>query len=109
MFDFIKENRWFLSVAILFLGVVWFASATIPYGTEIIDLNDIRHEPWNSIFIFWTKLGEEKVWVLAIVGFAFFKSYRTSLLALLVGGIVMASSFLAKTVIETALLPSGKR
>ncbi len=102
MGQFIRENRWFLFVSLAFLASVLLAAWRMPYGDEVICLNSMRREPLNAILSFWTRLGEEPLWLLTIAGLAVFKNYRSSLIALLTGAIVMGAAFYSKTVLETA-------
>jgi membrane-associated phospholipid phosphatase len=96
-----RENRWFIVISLLFFGIIAYFSMIIPYGDEIIRLNGLRHAPWNAVFIFFTKLGEIEVWVIAAIFLAIFKNYRAGLIVLLAGLTVLLSAFLAKDVLHT--------
>ena len=102
MNEFIKENKWFLAISLTFILIVFLESLLMPYGNEICSLNQARFEPLNTLFIFWTKLGEEKIWLLAIALLALFKNYRASLIMLFIGGLVILSAFYSKTILQTS-------
>jgi membrane-associated phospholipid phosphatase len=101
MTQIFRENRWFILISLLFFAIIAYFSMIIPYGEEIIRLNNLRFEPCNSVFIFWTKLGEEAVWLIAFVFLATFKNYRSGLMVLLAGITVLLSAFLAKELLHT--------
>lgn len=101
MGQFIRENRYFLITTLMFLLIVFIQAQLIPYGNEICLLNPFRHEPLNTLFIYWTKLGEEIIWIMAIILLALFKNYRSSLIALMIGFVVIVSAYFSKTVYQT--------
>lgn len=83
----IWENNWFMIPVSLFLGIGIALAIMVPYGDEILYLNDMRREPFVSIFRFLSWCGETWVWV--IVGLAaLFWRYRFTLLIALTGLII---------------------
>jgi membrane-associated phospholipid phosphatase len=83
----IWENNWFMIPVSLFLGIGIALAIMVPYGDEILYLNDLRREPFVSVFRFLSWCGESWVWV--IVGLAaLFWRYRFTLLIALTGLII---------------------
>ena len=78
---------WFLiPVLLLFIAALSF-TLYFPYGSELFLLNSARSEPLNTFFLFATKLGEEKIWLIVTLGL-FFVQRRYAFLMLLTMGIV---------------------
>ncbi len=83
----IWENNWFMIPVSLFLGIGIALAIMVPYGDEILYFNDLRREPFVSVFRFLSWCGETWVWV--IVGLAaLFWRYRFTLLIALTGLII---------------------
>lgn len=83
----IWENNWFMIPVSLFLGVGMAFALMLPYGDEILYLNNIRQEPFNSIFKFLSWCGEYWIWI--VVGLAaLFWRYRFTLMIALTGLII---------------------
>lgn len=83
----IWENNWFMIPISIFLGAGLAMVAIVPYGDEVLYLNGLRHEPFNSIFKFLSWCGETWVWI--VVGLAaMFWRYRFTLLIALTGLII---------------------
>jgi membrane-associated phospholipid phosphatase len=90
----IWENSWFMAPVSLFLGLGLALSILVPYGDEILFFNDLRREPFISIFKFFSWCGETWIWV--VVGLAaMFWRYRYTLLIALTG-IIMPLVFIVK-------------
>lgn len=89
------ENRWFLIPVLVFWALGGVLAWRIPYGNEILYFNDLRYEPWNSIFHFLTHCGEAVAFVLFGVALFFWKPRYTLVLAL-VGGLAMPLNFAFK-------------
>lgn len=84
----IWEQRWFMIPAVLFLGAGSAFSLLVPYGDEILYLNDLRREPFISVFKFLSWCGE--TWILIIIGLAaLFWRYRFTLMIALAGIIML--------------------
>lgn len=78
----IWENNWFFIPVALFLLSCSLLALWVPYSHEIVFFNDLRHEPWNTLFQFFTFCGE--AWAYAVFGIAllFWKPKYTALVAL---------------------------
>lgn len=91
----IWENPWFVIPVLLFFNTGLLIVYFIPYGTEILLLNDLREEPFNSLFRFITLLGEFYPFVLFGVA-ALFWRFRYALLIALAGLITIPTVYLLK-------------
>jgi membrane-associated phospholipid phosphatase len=80
----IWEIKWFSIPVALFFVVGLIYSATFPYGTEILWMNNWRTEPLNSVFHFFSALGEAPTWFIAGAT-ALFWRYRFVLMIALAG------------------------
>jgi membrane-associated phospholipid phosphatase len=89
------ENPWFMIPALLFLNAGLALALFVPYGDEILFLNDLRREPFNAIFQFLTLLGEFYPFVLCGVA-ALCLRYRYALLIALSGLVTMPTVYLIK-------------
>lgn len=83
----IWDNSWFMIPYLLFLIVGSCYTLTHPFGYELVDLNAFRAEPLNTFFIFATKVGEPKVWIVFSLFLVFVA--RHYILLFLVGGLFM--------------------
>jgi membrane-associated phospholipid phosphatase len=94
------ENPWFTIPVLLFfaasLGIVY----TIPYGEELFFFNNMRQEPLNTFFKFFSQLGEGTVYYVSIV-LALFVRFRTALIVALMGLSILPLSFVLKDQIGT--------
>jgi len=91
----IWDNSWFMIPALLFFNIGLLLLYFVPYGYEILYLNDFRYEPFNSIFQFVTLLGEEYAYIVCGIA-ALFWRYRFALLIALVGLITLPTVFAIK-------------
>lgn len=88
-------NPWFVIPALLFLNIGLALLLVVPYGDEILFFNHWRAEPLNSVFRFFTFMGEAPVFVaLALIGMVF--RYRYPLLIALAGLFVVPVSYFSK-------------
>ena len=95
----IWEHNWFMIPVSLFFGAGLALAYIVPYGDEILFLNSIRHEPFNSLFKFFSWCGETWIWV--VVGLAaLFWRYRFTLL-IAVTGLIMPLVFILKDQVGT--------
>lgn len=78
---------WFLIPVLLFFVAALCFTLYFPYGSELFLLNPARSEPLNTFFLFATKLGEEKIWLIVIL-LLLFVHRRYAFLMLLTMGIV---------------------
>lgn len=88
-------NPWFLWPVLAFLAAGVSLLFFLPYGEEILFLNDYRTEPLNTIFRSITKLGEAPVFVVLGLA-ALFWRFRLSLLIALAGLVISPTSYIAK-------------
>lgn len=89
------RNPWFRIPVLFFFACGLAAPLWLPYGAEITALNGLRHEPWNTLFAWITRLGEAPAFLAAGVGALFFR-YRLSLLIALVGLLTIPVSYYLK-------------
>jgi membrane-associated phospholipid phosphatase len=83
----IWEHYWFMIPVSLFLGLGMALALLVPYGDEVLFFNDLRREPFISIFRFLSWCGETWIWV--VIGLtALFWRYRFTLLIALTGLII---------------------
>jgi membrane-associated phospholipid phosphatase len=82
-----KTCRWYYYPVGIFLFAALAAACVLPYGEEILILNDLRFEPFNTVFRIITGLGEPYMWVIA-VAFYLFRS-RSTAIPLIVGGLLI--------------------
>jgi membrane-associated phospholipid phosphatase len=95
MRQILQDNRWFFLFFALWLSVIGYFLIINEKGDALLFFNQ-NHSPfWNTFFIYATKLGEEGIYILTILGSLFIR-FRYSILFLLTGGLVAVLSFLAK-------------
>lgn len=78
----IWSNGWFFIPVLLFFNAGLALAFVTPYGDEILLLNGLRYEPFNSIFRFMTMLGEVQAFVVAGLLALFWRFRFTMLIAL---------------------------
>ncbi len=91
----IWDNPWFVIPALLFLNAGLLLAYFIPYGHEILLLNGLREEPFNTLFRFFTILGEFYPFVIFGIA-AMFWRYRFAVLIALTGLITLPTVYLLK-------------
>ena len=91
----IWENAWFMIPVLLFFNAGLALAYFTPYGYEILYLNFIRHEPFNTVFQFLTLLGEVYAYLIAGVA-ALFWRYRFALMIALAGLITLPTVYFIK-------------
>lgn len=91
----IWDNTWFMIPALLFFAVGLAVVYYTPYGHEILYFNDMRREPFNSIFQALTLLGEAYAYVVCGVA-ALFRRYRYTLLIAVAGLITLPTVYFIK-------------
>jgi membrane-associated phospholipid phosphatase len=89
------DNPWFTIPVLLFFAIGFGIVYTIPYGEELFFFNSLRQEPLNTFFRFFSLIGEEKVYYVAIVIALFFR-IKTALLIALLGLFVTSVAFTLK-------------
>ncbi len=95
----IWEHDWFMIPVSLFLGMGMALALLVPYGDEILFFNDLRTEPFISIFKFFSWCGETWVWILVGLA-ALFWRYRFTLL-IAITGLIIPFVFILKDKIGT--------
>lgn len=89
------SNPWFVIPVLLFLNIGFALRLVVPYGDEILYFNTWRAEPLNSVFRFFTFMGEVPAFVaMALVGMVF--RYRYALLIALAGLFIVPVSYFSK-------------
>lgn len=87
--------RWYLYPAGVFLVAAVTAAVVLPYGEEILFLNDFRFEPFNTAFRMITMLGEPYMWVLAAV-YYLFRARSMAIPVVVSGLLIMPISYVVK-------------
>ncbi len=94
----IWEHHWFFIPIAIFFGFCGILAFAVPYGHEILFFNDLRYEPFNSIFKYLSLCGE--VWAFLLFGIAaLFWRPRYALIIALVGLLSMPLMYLLKDAI----------
>lgn len=88
-------NSWFAIPVLLFFGAGLLLAYFIPYGDEILFFNDLRQEPLNSAFRFFTHLGEAYAYIIFGLA-ALFWRYRFTLLITLTGLFTLPTVYFIK-------------
>ncbi|MBK8193896.1 MAG: phosphatase PAP2 family protein [Lewinellaceae bacterium] len=88
-------NSWFMIPALLFFNGGLLVLYYVSYGDEILYFNDLREEPFNTVFRLITYLGEAYAFFLFGVA-AMFWRWRYALLIALTGLITLPTSFIIK-------------
>ena len=65
---YIWEYNWFFVPIAMFFGFCGVLAVIVPYSHELLFFNDLRYEPFNSIFQFFTQCGE--IWAFVLFGLA---------------------------------------
>jgi membrane-associated phospholipid phosphatase len=95
---YIWEYNWFFVPVAMFFGFCGVLAVIVPYSHELLFFNDLRHEPFNSIFRFLTQCGE--VWAYVLFGFAaLFWKPRYALIIAFVGLTMIPVSYYVKDLI----------
>lgn len=90
-----REYRWYFYPAGIFLVAAAIAAGTLPYGEEILFLNDLRFEPFNTLFRIITGLGEPYMWVIA-VAYYLVRNRRMAVPVIAAGLLVIPVSYIVK-------------
>ena len=90
-----KTCRWYYYPVGIFIVAALAAACVLPYGEEILILNDLRFEPFNTVFRIITGLGEPYMWVIAVV-FYLFRSRSTAIPLIVAGLLIMPVSYIVK-------------
>ncbi len=90
-----REYRWYFYPAGIFLVAAAVAAGTLPYGEEILFLNDLRFEPFNTLFRIITGLGEPYMWVIAVV-YYLVRNRRMAVPVIAAGLLVIPVSYIVK-------------
>jgi membrane-associated phospholipid phosphatase len=90
----IWEQPWFFFPVMLFFGIGAVMASQLPYGHEILSMNDWRQEPFITLFRFFSWCGETWMWVVTGLA-ALFWRYRFALL-IATTGLIMPFVFILK-------------
>lgn len=90
-----KTCRWYYYPVGIFIVAALAAACVLPYGEEILILNDLRFEPFNTVFRIITGLGEPYMWVIAVI-FYLFRSRSTAIPLIVAGLLIMPVSYIVK-------------
>jgi len=94
----IWNQPWFLIPVLLFYVLALVFTLWAPYGYELIWFNPHRVEPWNTFFVWATRLGEAPLWIAISLVFLF--KHRPYGLLLIGALLLMAPiSYVAKDLI----------
>ena len=91
----IWENPWFTIPVLVFFNAGLLLAFFVPYGDEILYLNGLRHEPFNTAFRLITKLGEVYAFLIAGVALLFWR-FRFALLIAITGLIILPTTYIFK-------------
>ncbi|MFN0175649.1 MAG: phosphatase PAP2 family protein [Saprospiraceae bacterium] len=95
---YIWKNDWFFVPVAMFFGFCGVLAMTVPYSHELLFFNDLRYEPFNSIFRFLTQWGE--AWAFVVFGLALlFWRPRYAMVIALVGFLVLTVGYMLKDAI----------
>lgn len=90
-----KTCRWYYYPVGIFLVAALAAACVLPYGEEIIFLNDLRFEPFNTLFRMITVFGEPYMWILAAV-FYLVRRRSTAIPVIAAGLLIIPVSYIVK-------------
>lgn len=93
--DLIRENKIFFSLFVLFVLVGVVVLSLIEQGDVIFYFSDNRSGFWDQFFLFFTKMGEEYVFILAFILLLFVR-FRFAIFLPILGFSVTFTSFIAK-------------
>ena len=95
MRQLLRDNQYFLYFFVLWLLLAGYFLVNLEKGDVLLFLNKHRSAFWDVFFIWATKLAEEYIYILVIIGSLFIR-FRYAILFALMGGLVALVSFLAK-------------
>lgn len=90
-----KTYRWYYYPVGIFLVAAAVAAGLLPYGEEILFLNDLRFEPFNTVFRMITGLGEPYMWILAVI-YYLVRDRRLAVPVIAAGLLVIPVSYIVK-------------
>jgi len=92
---YIWENNWFFVPVAMFFGFCGVLAILVPYSHELLFFNDLRHEPFNTIFRFLTQFGE--AWAYFAFGLAMlFWRPRHAMVIAMAGILVLPVGYMLK-------------
>lgn len=95
MLAIIQQNRWFFSLYLLFIILGGFSLIFVEHGEAIFFFSDRRSMIGDFFFLYWTKMGEELLYIISIVILCFIR-FRYALIIPLIGLIVTIISNITK-------------
>ncbi|MCE2823736.1 MAG: phosphatase PAP2 family protein [Bacteroidota bacterium] len=90
-----KTCSWYYYPVGIFLVAALATAGILPYGEEILFLNDLRFEPFNTAFRVITVFGEPFMWVLAGV-FFLFRARSMAFPVIVAGLLIIPVSYIIK-------------
>ncbi len=91
----IWENEWCFVPIAMFCGFSGMLALLVPYSDEILFFNDLRIEPFNALFRFFTHCGE--IWAFLVFGIAaLFWKPRYGLMIALLGLLCLPVGYVLK-------------
>ena len=72
---FLREHKWYNIPIVLYFTACFILLLFLNKGDLVLFFSDNRTDFWNTFFIYGTKLGEEYIYLLGLVGLLFVK-YR---------------------------------
>lgn len=95
---YIWENNWFFVPTAMFFGFCGVLAILVPYGHELLFFNDLRIEPFNSIFKWLTYGGEAIVYLIVGLALLFWRP-RFALMIALMGILALPVMYMMKDAI----------
>lgn len=92
---FLREHKWYNIPIVLYFTACFILLLFLNKGDLVLFFSDNRTDFWNTFFIYGTKLGEEYIYLLGLVGLLFVK-YRYAIFVPVVAGITAVFSALLK-------------
>lgn len=95
---YIWEYNWFFVPIAMFFGFCGVLAILVPYSQELLFFNDLRREPFNTLFQFLTQCGEFGAFILFGIA-AFFWKPRYAILIAVVGLLALPVGYFVKDII----------
>ncbi len=95
---YIWENNWFFIPTAMFFGFCGVLAILVPYGQELLFFNDLRFEPFNTIFRLLTYGGEAVAYLIVGVVLLFWRP-RFALMIALMGILALPVMYMMKDAI----------
>lgn len=96
MIVIIQQNRWFFNLYLLFILLGGLSLFFVEHGEAIFFFSNHRSTIGDLFFVYWTKMGEELLYIISIIVLCFIR-FRYALIIPLIGIVVTITSNLTKT------------